>query len=373
MKIRSRAPRGLWSVRGAALSFLLAGSAVTTFAQDARAQDEETQKRAIAQALFNDAQALMDKKQFDQACPKLEEVVRLQAGKIGAVLTLARCYEGAGKTASAWSRYTNAAELARTSKDQRGEEAQKKAAELEKKLPKISITVPAELKGLPGLTVKRDGAEVTSVQWSLALPVDPGVHLVTVSAPGYTSWTGNVQATEGKTLAVELPALVREGASPKPATPAEPAPKGAVTSPAPGAGSSSPGPTPGKPAPPPPGGSRTNDSGAPGSARGTVGLVIAGVGVLGLAAGGVAGGLAVGQHDELAKVCPEGACPVDKQSAVDTYAMTGLISTVSLAAGAALAAGGLVLWLTAPKAPAKAGVMVGPYAGPGTVGVTGRF
>ena len=67
----------------------------------AAAQPDDTQRRAAAEALFGQATKLMDEKSYDKACPKLEEVVKLQPGKVGTMKTLAECYEATNKTASA--------------------------------------------------------------------------------------------------------------------------------------------------------------------------------------------------------------------------------------------------------------------------------
>src|SRR5262245_12663625 len=71
----------------------------------ARGQEEDPQKTLAAQALFTQAAAEMDAKQYESACRKLEEVTRLLPSALGAKLTLAECYEARGKLASAWSQY----------------------------------------------------------------------------------------------------------------------------------------------------------------------------------------------------------------------------------------------------------------------------
>jgi thioredoxin-like negative regulator of GroEL len=80
------------------LSFALASSA---FVHSAHAQGDV----AAAQALYDKAVEQMAAKSFAEACPKLEEVTRLMPEGLGAKLTLAECYEGQGKLASAWLQY----------------------------------------------------------------------------------------------------------------------------------------------------------------------------------------------------------------------------------------------------------------------------
>ena len=56
---------------------------------------------ALSEALFREGKTLLQEGKFDQACPKLAESHRLDPAG-GTLVTLGLCYEGAGKTASAW-------------------------------------------------------------------------------------------------------------------------------------------------------------------------------------------------------------------------------------------------------------------------------
>ena len=313
---------------------------------------EETQRRAVAQALFDEAQKLLSNNEVHAACDKLEEVVRLQPGKIGAILALARCYEKEGKLGSAWTRYKNVADLARVSKDNRENEAQKKVDELDKKVPRLTIVLDAATAALPGLTVKRDGLEVTTVQWGVAIPADAGSHRIEVSAPGKKPWSSDATVSEGSAATVQVPAL--EAGPPEPVVTAQPtAPTAQPTVTA-----------------------RPDDGGSPGFLGlpgKTWGLVVGGVGVAGLIAGGVTGGLALGQHDELAKACPNGRCPAGKQGDVSSYETMGLISTIGFVAGGTLAAAGVAIFLFAPAQKPAASTAVTPYLTLGGAGVVGKF
>ena len=318
---------------------------------------DETQRRAVAQALFDEAQKLMESNNYSVACIKLEEVVRLQPGKIGALLTLARCYEAEGKTASAWSRYKNSAEAAKVSRDPRQAEAEKKVAELEKKVPRLAITVAEKTGALVGLRVTRDGTDVSAAQWGVAIPMDPGDHHIEVTAPGKKVWTDDATLADGRLTTVEVPELAVDGPEAPAATATATAPMTATATATARPTAMSDAPSTGK---------------ILGLERGTWGLIIGGVGAAGLVAGGVTGGLALGQHDALAAACPNGQCPPGKRGDVDAYELLGTLSTVGFIAGGVLAAAGVTVWLTAPKAKTS-GVMLAPYAGPLGAGVTGRF
>src|ERR1700685_1939228 len=67
---------------------------------------------AAAQALFDQAKKAMAAHRYADACPKLEESLRLEEG-VGTLLNLADCYEHEGKLASAWSKYIEVASKAR--------------------------------------------------------------------------------------------------------------------------------------------------------------------------------------------------------------------------------------------------------------------
>lgn len=153
-----------------------------------RALAETTpQQAAAAQALFDEARKLMAQGSHAEACPKLEESQRLDPG-VGTQLNLAACYEAIGRTASAWSLFLEAAALAnRTAERQREQIARERAAQLERRLSKLRVIVPQDVRTI-GLRVERADAETAAVmgpaQWGAAMPIDPGKHVVRATAPG---------------------------------------------------------------------------------------------------------------------------------------------------------------------------------------------
>jgi hypothetical protein len=169
----------------------------------ARADDT----RASAQALFDSAMRAMAEGAYDRACPALEEVVRLLPRKVGALMELGRCYEGSGKVASAWSTYRAAADAASPG-DERSASAREKASNLAPRVPKVTITVAPEDKALSGFVVKRDGRDVGAAVFGRPLPVDPGPHTVSATAPSRVEWTLTVDVREGSSpVVVAVPAL----------------------------------------------------------------------------------------------------------------------------------------------------------------------
>src|SRR5262245_50303480 len=56
-------------------------------------------------ALYEEAIKAMEKGDYASACPKLEEVVRIDPARIGPKIELGNCYAAMGLLASAWTRY----------------------------------------------------------------------------------------------------------------------------------------------------------------------------------------------------------------------------------------------------------------------------
>ena len=139
---------------------------------------------ARADSLFNAAKALVDSGQYDDACAKFAESKRLAPG-LGVTLYLADCYEHTGRTASAWTEFRSAEGLARQRNDKRADVARGRAQALESKLERPRSPSHRRCRA-PASRILRDGAAVSSDEWGLAVPVDPGDHVVVVSSPRAT-------------------------------------------------------------------------------------------------------------------------------------------------------------------------------------------
>src|SRR5687767_6169905 len=96
---------------------------------------------AAARALFSEGRELMEKDRFEEACPKLEESLRLDHG-MGTQFNLAHCWDKLGRTASAWALFLDVAAAARASNQpQRETAARERAKALEPKLTRMRIEV----------------------------------------------------------------------------------------------------------------------------------------------------------------------------------------------------------------------------------------
>jgi hypothetical protein len=303
---------------------LLAALATLIRVAPASAQAED---QATARTLFNDARELMKTGHYDQACPKLEAANKLYSGS-GILLNLGDCYEHIGRTASAWTEFGEAASAAeRLGRAVDLAEAHRRQSAIEPKLSRLSIHVSKEA---PGMLLKRDGTALDHGAWGTAIPVDPGPHAVSAEASGYVAWASTVNVTDlGKTVTVEVPEL-----QPAPAPPAPPPP------PAPAATEA--------PAPAP--AAATTETPHYWTGRRVASVVVTGVGGLGMGVGGILGLVAKGQYNTAYNE-KQPIRDTDSKSAVGT----ANVATVFVVAGAVVAAGGLVLWLTAPSADVQVG------------------
>jgi hypothetical protein len=311
--------------------------------------------QAAAEALFKQGRDLMAKGQYAEACPKFAESERLDPAP-GTLLNLATCYEKGGQIASAWVTYKEAVSLAhKANQEDRARMARDKAAQLEPKLPTLTIVVPASAQR-PDLLLRRDGELVGHAEWGVAIPVDPGAHVVEASAPGAKTWQGQVEiAATGTKGSVEVPPL--ESLPEAPPSVATPAP----VMPGPVAPTSAVLPIAVEPSAP----------SSPGSGQRTAGWIVVGVGVAGLGVGGVLGALALADNNDAKGRCLGSVCDTQGYSATTDAKHAATASTIAFVAGGAIAAVGVVLLLTAPRADkrAEAGrLVIAPLVGVGTRG-----
>lgn len=322
---------------------------------------------ALSEALFREGKALLQEGKFDLACPKLAESHRLDPAG-GTLVTLGLCYEAAGKTASAWVVFGDA--LASAERDKRADRvklAKEHIAALEKKLSYLTIELAPDGIGTSDFTLTRDGANVNRAALGTASAVDPGKHVINVSAPGFTSRVVDVEVgPDGDRKKVVIPALERV-----PEKPADPPPDKPVEKPIEKPIE------PPKPIIPPPVKDEPNQGMHPGRIGAlTVGAIS--VGALGI--GGYFGLRAKSQHDEAVGLCPASPCPSDKGiQQNDAAKESASISTGLVTAGLVGLAGSIVLWVIFPgKAPpSKAAPAVSflPVIGPDKAGafVVGSF
>jgi hypothetical protein len=198
--------------------------------------------------------------------------------------------------------------------------------EVERRVPSVVLSAKdGEGHDLLDITVTADGAPLVRKLDGQAVPLNPGVHTFRFELASGESATSQALVKEGEKaqgIAVVLP-LAHPGAKAD-------ASKVAVPAPAP---------------------VHPFVNGSRGATQRIVGLVLGGLGVVGL---GVGAGVAIDakSKDNAALAEEEATGPADARAAVNQ----GNIGTGVVVAGAVVAAAGIVLWVTAPRAKVALGV-----------------
>jgi hypothetical protein len=330
-------------------AFLLVASVVVT--TPGRAQTAPTPEQvAQSDALFKDAQALLEAGKPAEACSKFAASQKVAPG-LGVTLYLADCYERIGRSASAFKEFKRAEELALARKDPRSGLAHARAASLEPTVPTMTIHVPAEARA-SGLEIKRDDVIVPEKEWEVGVPVDPGLHLVVASAPGRRAReiARRVQSAEKNVLTLPVLEDTSVAVAPPPPNGTQPAPNALRNG--------------GADAPPKDGGSQR-----------LVGLAGVGVGVIGVALGV---GLGLAASSKLSASNADNHCDAadacDKEGLGLRSDASGLAtgSTIASIVGVVALAGGAILYFTAPKGAARAVALsaLGVKSAPGRAELT---
>ncbi len=280
---------------------------------------------AVAEALFREGRSLMNAGKFAAACPKLAESHK-QDPATGTLLALAMCQEKLGKTASAWANFSEVATRARRDgRADREQAARERMQALEPRLSHVTINVDESTARLPDLVVTQNGAAVGPGAWGVAVPLDPGQHVVEAKAPGKKPWNITITvAKESEKQTVQVPALED---APVPDDPIAVAP------------TSDPSPTPTDHGP------VQEPSGS--SPLPTIGLVVGGVGLVGLGIGAGFGIRAKGLNDDSNRdgLCnDQNQCDPEGGRKRDDAIRSAGISTGAFVAGGVLTAVGVTLF-----------------------------
>jgi hypothetical protein len=224
---------------------------------------------------------------------------------------------------------------------------QQRLADALRAIPSIVFEVKdADGSDVTAVKIGMDGQPLADRAAGTAIEVDPGEHDFTFEVAGHTPVHKRIVVVEAVKERHEVVALGRPEAPPanppKQATPVPPQPE---------------------------------EGG--GSSQKTIGLVIAGVGVAGIAVGGVFGLMASSSWSSAQKECGSPSqCPQYGQAVNDqqSASSSAAVSTIAFVGGGVALAAGLALFLTAPKsdkesAQAAAALSVAPTVGPGGGGL----
>ncbi len=285
---------------------------------DALAEPTTTEK-ALARSLFEQGRSLAKEGKWAEACPKFEESERLDHG-IGTLFNLADCQEHIGKTASAWAGFSEVADLAkRANQAERESIARQRANQLVSKLSKIKIHVAPPWP--VGLEVKLDDKPIGATAFDVDVPVDPGHHKVTATAPQKKPLLKDVViAAVPGTTPVDVPNLDDDETVKKDEAP------------------------PPRPLPPP-----KPRSGSTWHKPAAVG--VGAIGLIGLGVGTFFGLQASKQWSDAEVLCPQNRCSDLGYDGWEDAKRSAMVSTIGFAAGAALLAGAVLLWVIAPSSP----------------------
>jgi hypothetical protein len=324
--------------------------AVLTLSGMAQAQDS-----AVAQALFERGVAALEAGELESACPALAESHRLDP-RAGTLFALAECEAKAGKLASAFGHYQDYLGLvSRLSAEQQERHAERAAIAREQtrllrpQVPTLTLVLPAAAP--PGLLVERDGITLRGPALGVALPIDPGEHVVVTRDPAGNETRTTVTIAPGEAVRLELRAPV--------ASPAPPAP---VSVPVP------------VPTPPPPP-QATEPSlvvRESSSSRRTWAWIAGGLGMSGVVVGSIAGGVALAKKGVVTDHCRGEECDSEGKRAADVGQSAATVSTVAFGVGLVGLGTSLVLMLTSESSPSGS-ARLGPSVGVGADGAFASF
>jgi hypothetical protein len=217
-------------------------------------------------------------------------------------------------------------------------QAQTLDASLESRVPTVTVTVSGAAEGAT-VTLAVDGVAVPAAVIGLPRRLDPGHHVM-VATTNTAEGRAELDVAEGekKDVAITLATIA------KPVAPVAPP----IETPTPI---------------------------VPESHRSYVlPIVLFGVGGAALIAGGVTGGVMLGQQSSLNTNCPNHVCPSSQYGALDSANALATTSTVLfIAGGVSVAAGVIALLVGKPSAPPSSQAFVTPWIGFGSAGIRGAF
>jgi tetratricopeptide (TPR) repeat protein len=291
----------------------------------ARAQTADAQRKAAAEALFDEGKAMLEQGRFQEACPRFEQSQEIDPG-VGTLLYLGECYVRVGKLASAWAIFREAASAASASgQGERARIAEDRARELKERLAELAILVPGDPPA--GFEVLLDGKLMSRALYGGFFPIDSGRHQVVARAPGYEPWSIQLDVrAEAERQTVQVPAL--EAASRDQAVRIEPPPAALAN---------------------------VDTMHTEYDARPTLAYWVGGGGLVALAAGVVFGVIANGHDNDSEEYCVSDGCFDPRGEAANKKARDwALAANVAYGLGVVALGAGVVIYFTAGPEPGAA-------------------
>jgi hypothetical protein len=261
-----------------------------------------------AEESFQEGRRLLAEGQTDQACLRFADSYAMVPSS-GTLLNLAQCHQTQGKTATAWNEYRAAARLARNQgREDRAAVADSKAQALEPTLARVSVTA---VEAVAGLRVTTEAGPLGEGGLKVDVPIDPGSHKLTATAPGYLPWTATVEVKEAEQLTVQIPKL-----EPEPVLPAL---------------------------------AKLADARSAESRRSSVGLYLGAGGVVALGAGVALWSVAYSKLQSAKDACTQGCSQADRDNRVTDIQTLKHVAVGAWVVGGALVASGAYLILRKGK------------------------
>ena len=310
-----------------ALTILLFGVLALTTSVARAQSDERPLAAARADELFREGRQLMKEGRFPEACRKFEESWRLDPAG-GTLGSLAACHEAEGKLTLAWQEFNDALAVARRDKrPDREEFAQKRIADLERKLCMVTVAVAPQPEP-PRLELRSLQVEIPLQRWA-STPVVPGTYVLSAATPSGRRWQHTFTAAAGTRVRIDVPILP----APPPTPTAEP--------------SAAPERTPPDVFPPPVTDARTDVN-----PKRTWGWVVGGAGLASLAVGIIYGGVAIARNNQSKSHCVNRECDSTGVSLNSDAKKAATIADATFSIGIAAVATGTILLLLS-RSPAK--------------------
>jgi hypothetical protein len=286
------------------------------------AQPSASQLAADAERFFSEGRRAMAAKDYDRACASFRASLEIDRAE-GTLLNLALCEESAGRLAKALAWWEEAIE-ALPDTDKRRAVAIERRAALLPRVPELTIDLGPNVPGDARLSI--DGSQRPARSVSGPQRLDPGEHTIELHAPGRRPNSVRVVLLERDRREV----VVSLGAELSDDTPATAAPPTAGNAPATSTA-----------APP-----RTADAPSSSQGRRVAGWIVGGIGLVGLAAAGVTGGLLLARDGRIRDACPDKQCTDSGREEIDGAAPWLVANAVAWAVGITGVGVGAVLVLT---------------------------
>jgi Tetratricopeptide repeat len=306
------------------------------------------------QGTFGQAMTDMDAGRYEVACPAFKRAYQ-EDPRAATIFYLAQCYEKWGRIATAVAHYDDylaaydkISPSEQASERDREELASARQQALLKQVPSVVLRLPFEAPASTKVLRKSpDGGPPIALGIGVALPIDPGEHILTTEVPGrppgLTKFT--IKIGEKREVNVEVPAAEGRGVVKN-----DPIFTKAVKMP---------------------------DLKVKTSKRRVAAYSLIGVGGAGLIGGIVTGAVTWGQKDSIATGCLPAEPHICNQSAVaakETAKLSGLLSTIFFPVGAVALTTGIVLYVTEPppsvfESATAPGLRFQAYTGIGSAGV----